>query len=148
MKQSHVLILAAIGVAAVLLFATRPGVETEGPADSPKDPARFSMAVHLAEHDVKIGSQAESDILVSREGDRIKVEMTEAFLAGQPETFLSTLGMTERVEWMSEDRYTEVLNGIELVVAPEGHDHDHDHEGEDHDHEGEDHDHSEEEGKE
>jgi hypothetical protein len=125
MKVNSTAVLVGILVLAGGIWLTRPPVERVRPAGLSPEPWDHPIADHITDHGLRIGQDAGSDIMVSHEGDKVRVELSAKYLSSGTETLLAKLGMASKVEIMSWQRYTEFLDTVHLTLQ------DHDHTGTD-----------------
>lgn len=121
MKVNSTAVLVGILVLAGGLWLTRPPVERVQPMGLSPEPWRHPIADHVTDHGLRIGPDAGSDIMVTREGEKIRVELSAKYLSSGSETLLAKLGMASKVELMSWQRYTDLLDAVHLTLQ----DHDH-----------------------
>jgi hypothetical protein len=121
MKPAYVIACAVLAACVVALWLTKSELDTGGPVPQPAEPWKNPEARHLAEDGIKIGPNAGDDIRVTREGEKIRVELSAEFLKAKGETFLSVVGMMRPSELMSEDRYAEFLDEVHATISEHHH---------------------------
>jgi len=137
MNKKTIAMTLVIIAAAFGFWLTRPASVEKGEgsmAGHQRDPSSFPKAVHMAEHHgITFGASESADVYVSREGEKIRIEIRPRLLKSLPDTFLSTLGWETPANRVSDEGYREFLDALDLVYHQE----EESHGGEDHNHPGE-----------
>lgn len=130
MATRHAVIFFGILIVATVFWFIRPDAnEPNSGSPAPLEPWMTSDVQHLALHGIRVGPANDADIHVTRAGDSLKVEIRSSFLQKQEAGFLTTVGMLNPAETMSEERFAEFIEAIHLTVLTEdekaGHMHEH-----------------------
>ena len=125
MKGKTIAIALGAAVAAVLVWAalrTRPEIETP-PAPAPpsadaRDPMKTPMLEHMIEVEkIDAGPSTDRELALIRDGDQVRVVVSERFIEKVGADALPRLGMAVADETMSWDRYLRFLEQLHDILA-------------------------------
>ena len=131
MKGKTIAIVAGAAVAAVLVWAalrTRPEIETPPAPTPPSADARDPMKAPGLEHMMEVekidaGPSANHELALFRDGDQVRVVVSEKLLEKLGADALPRLGMAVADETMSWDRYLRFLEQLHDILAESSPDH-------------------------